>query len=108
MKAEELDAAAMAMDAGITMSSRDGMIKATATIEWRLQFRWTGVLTNKDVSGMWAVDSGATHHICHDKSKFASLTEWNGGKISVADGNKVDIKGVRTIIEKAVLPNQRL
>uniref|UniRef100_A0AAV1VCY9 Retrovirus-related Pol polyprotein from transposon TNT 1-94-like beta-barrel domain-containing protein n=1 Tax=Peronospora matthiolae TaxID=2874970 RepID=A0AAV1VCY9_9STRA len=47
-----------------------------------------GFSTGKNMPRMWAVDSGATHHICNDKAKFTSLNEREEGKLSVADGSK--------------------
>lgn len=53
-----------------------------------------GLSTNKDTADLWAIDSGATNHICNSKDKFATLNEHDEGLLSMANGNKADIKGV--------------
>ncbi|GAB9476362.1 putative Integrase [Globisporangium polare] len=59
----------------------------------------------EDMRGLRAIDSGATHHICNDKSKFAVLDEGDHGELVVANGNKTKILGVGTVNERIALPN---
>ena len=63
---------------------------------------------NGDNAAMWAIDSGATHHICNDKSKFVHLDEGDHGDLVVANGNKTKILGVGTVHERIALPNGRV
>ena len=64
-----------------------------------------GVPSNNALQGMWAIDSGATHHICNDKSKFQVLDERNHGDLVVANGSTTKILGVGTVNERIMLPN---
>lgn len=64
-----------------------------------------GAPTDKNVSGIRALNSSATQHIRKHLSKFADSTEQSERELSVADGNKVSIKGVRTIVERLALHN---
>ena len=102
---EELDAAATTLvDAESTTFSGETTATTTTTTIESVSVE-AGISTGKNMPGMWAVESGATHHICNDKAKFASLNEREEGELSVADGSKAAIKNVGAIMERVILPN---
>ena len=56
-------------------------------------------------AGKWAIESGATHHICNDLSAFDKLQKKEQGDLIVANGAKSTILGVGSVEEPAILPN---
>ncbi|OWZ10008.1 Copia protein [Phytophthora megakarya] len=64
-----------------------------------------GISKANKYQGSWAIDSGATHHICNDKSKFVDINMRDEGKLTVANGDTAKIMGVGTVVERVTLPN---
>ncbi|KAG6586705.1 Copia protein [Phytophthora cinnamomi] len=64
-----------------------------------------GVSRTNKFQGSWAIDSGATHHICNDKTKFVDIKGCDEGELTVANGNTAKIMGVGTVVERVTLPN---
>lgn len=46
----------------------------------------------------WIIDSGASIHMCNDKSLFRNFVESFGNNVRVANGNQIPIKGYGNII----------
>ncbi|KAJ9538566.1 hypothetical protein OSB04_031299 [Centaurea solstitialis] len=46
----------------------------------------------------WYVDTGATAHVCNDKSKFVNYREIHGKQVSTSNGAKADIAGYGDIL----------
>ena len=49
--------------------------------------------------GVWIIDTGPTHHLCLDKNVFENLEE-TSGHVTLADGSKMEIKGIGTVLLK--------
>ncbi|KAG6619102.1 Retrovirus-related Pol polyprotein from transposon TNT 1-94 [Phytophthora cinnamomi] len=64
-----------------------------------------GVSRTNKFQGSWAIDSGATHHICNDKTKFVDIKVCDEGELTVANGNTAKIMGVGTVVQRVTLPN---
>lgn len=55
---------------------------------------------NNKLDTVWIVDSGATSHMCNDKSQFSSLDLKNFERIIVANGEYMDVKGKGDVVLK--------
>ncbi|KAG6617012.1 Integrase catalytic core protein [Phytophthora cinnamomi] len=64
-----------------------------------------GVSRTNKFQDSWAIDSGATHHICNDKAKFVDIKVCDEGELTVANGNTAKIMGVGTVMQRVTLPN---
>ncbi|OWZ10647.1 Copia protein [Phytophthora megakarya] len=62
-----------------------------------------GIAKANKYQGSWAINSGATHHICNDKSKFDDINMRDEDKLANSDTAK--IKGAGTVVERITLPN---
>lgn len=53
--------------------------------------------TNNSFRETWIVDSGASTHMCNDKSRFRSLEFCKSGSVRIANGEILPIKGYGTV-----------
>ena len=55
--------------------------------------------TNQNITALnaWVIDSGATNHICHQKSSFLSFKSLPDTSVSLPNGVMVDIVGIGSI-----------
>lgn len=48
-------------------------------------------------SASWIIDSGATHHVSHDKDLFESLSDSLNRSVTLPIGQNINIKGIGQI-----------
>lgn len=48
-------------------------------------------------SDSWVIDSGATHHVCHNRSPFTTLKPLLNTFVTLPTGNSVSIIGIGPI-----------
>ena len=75
---------------GGSVTTLPGMTLSTNTLFFVGVLRATGNVLSSEY---WIIDSGATHHVCHEKNKFLSLSETLNQSISLPNGLGVKIIG---------------
>ncbi|GMF46206.1 unnamed protein product [Phytophthora fragariaefolia] len=56
-----------------------------------------GISRDSKLQESWAIDSGASHHICNDKTTFVEIKMCDKCELTVANGNTAKITGVGTV-----------
>lgn len=60
-------------------------------------------------SESWIIDSGATHHVCHDKSIFSSLSDTVNRSVSLPTGLGIKIVGIGQVkLDESMILNNVL
>lgn len=88
------DQTLMASTSGGSITPLHGMTLSSSTIGFIGMLRATcNVLSSRS----WIIDSGATHHVSHDKSLFVSLTASMDQSVSLPTGTDIKIAGIGQI-----------
>ncbi|CAA7046104.1 unnamed protein product [Microthlaspi erraticum] len=79
---------------GGTITTLPGMAFSSSTLHFVGALRATGSVLNSE---SWIIDSGATHHVCHDKRLFSMLSENVHSSVTLPTGSGVQITGIGSI-----------
>ena len=76
---------------GGTITALPGMAFSSKTLCFSGILRTTGHVLSSE---SWIIDSGATHHVCHDRSLFSALSDTVNISVSLPTGLGVQIIGI--------------
>ncbi|KAG7534049.1 Ribonuclease H-like superfamily [Arabidopsis thaliana x Arabidopsis arenosa] len=79
---------------GATITALPGMAFSSSTLHFVGALRATGNVLSYE---SWIIDSGATHHVCHDKNLFLTLSETLNNSVTLPTGFGVKITGIGTV-----------
>lgn len=79
---------------GGLITTLPGMAFSSSTLHFVGALRATGNVLNSD---SWIIDSGATHHVCHDKNLFEMLSEDVHSSVTLPTGSGVQIAGIGSL-----------
>lgn len=77
-----------------TITTLPGMAFSTSSLCFVGMLRGTG---NCLTSQSWVIDSGATHHVSHDRNQFVTMTDSIDKSVTLPTGIVVKIQGVGQI-----------
>lgn len=84
----------IASTSGVTITALPGIAFSNSTLRFVGALHATGNVLSSE---SWVIDSGATHHACHDKSLFFTLCETINNSVTLPTGFGVKITGMGTV-----------
>lgn len=84
----------IASSSGGTITALSAMVFSSSTLCFVGMLRGTN---NALCSESWIIDSGATHHVAHDKSLFVEMSDTMSTSVTLPTGFGVEIEGIGRI-----------